>query len=45
MPFLFRLKGMEEERTTKVMMVLNFIQAGSGWFMFIGTSIPIQLAL
>jgi hypothetical protein len=45
MSFLFKLKGMEEEQTTKVMMVLNFMQAGSGWFMFIGTSISIQLAL
>lgn len=32
MSFLFKINGVEHEKTTKIMMVLNFIQAATAFF-------------
>jgi hypothetical protein len=39
MSFLFKINGIEQEKTTKILMVINFIQAGTGFFTFIGNFI------
>jgi hypothetical protein len=40
MSFLFKINGIEHEKTTKIMTILNFVQAGCGFFEFIGKSPP-----
>jgi hypothetical protein len=44
MSFLFKINGIEHEKTTKIMTILNFVQAGCGFFEFIGKSPTIQPA-
>lgn len=44
MSFLFKINGVEQEKTIRIMTILNVIQAAASWFPFIGTPSLMQPA-
>jgi hypothetical protein len=36
MSFLFKINGVEQEKTVRIMSILNAVQAAASWFPFIG---------